>query len=204
MLVCPAGFSQMIQQYTQMARQLAVLYDQVTLLQQQVQSLTGHYGHGSIGNPANGWGITSWANIADMVSRGLNPGDAAQVRAYQEARNRYQNQFPALSSGLQTSNPRMNAYYSRVYSDGIAGMSLGESTFNQTNNDLQDIQALKDRIDQTDNLKSAMDLNAAISVRVAAINAEMLRTQSAQLRLQAGGRNDDANAYAAQAEFFAQ
>jgi hypothetical protein len=195
---------QMIAQYAQMARQLETMYQQVTLLQQQIQSVTGHYGMGAQGSVVNPWGVTTWVDIADMVSKGFNPGDGAQVQAYKQAQARYSTQFPELSGSLQTGNPRMNAAYTQSYSDGISGMSLGESAFNQVNSDLADIQALKDRIDQTDNLKSAMDLNTAATIRVAQLNGEILRVHAAELRLQAANRNDGANGSAAQAEFFAQ
>jgi hypothetical protein len=199
-----AAIGQMIQQYTQMARQLVVLYNQVDILKQQVQSVTGHYGMGGLGRPINPWNGSSWAAISDMVNNGINPGDAEAVRAYQAARTRYQNQYPVLSDGLRTSNPRMNATYNQTYSDAVTGMGMGEASFNEVNTTLADVQTLKDRIEQTDNVKSAMDLNAAISVRVAQINGEILRTQAAQLRLQAADKNGAANGYAAQAEFFAQ
>jgi hypothetical protein len=172
-------------------------------LKQQVQTMTGHYGLGELGKPLNPWGGSSWADISDMVNHGVNPGDAAAVRAYQTARTRYQNQFPVLSGPLQTSNPRMNASYNQTYSDAMTGMGLGEANFNQINDTLADVQALKDQIEQTDNVKSALDLNSAISVRVAQINGEILRTQAAQLRLQAADKNNAASGNAAQTEFFA-
>jgi hypothetical protein len=177
---------------------------QVGLLKQQLSSVTGHYGMGAIGAPVNGWGATSWTDIANMVGHGVNPGDAAQVQAYKQAQAGYAVQNPALSVNLQTSNPRMNAAYSRSYSDGMTGTALGESTFNQVNGYLSDIDTLKGRIDQTDNLKAAVDLNTAVSIRVAQLNGEMLRLQAAQLRLQAGNQTQASNGYAAQAEFFAQ
>ena len=111
---------------------------------------------------------------------------------------------PALSVDLQTSNPRMRNAYSQSYQDAATGTALGESTFNQVNSYLADIDNLKSRIDQTENLKSAVDLNTAVSVRVAQLNGEILRIQAAQLRLQAGTQTQNTNAYAAQAEFFAQ
>ena len=199
-----AAITQMIEQSFQMANQLERLVEQVGLLKQQIQSVTGHYGMGAFGGGVNGWGATTWGDIANMVSQGINPGDAAQVQAYKQAQSRYVTQFPALPGDLQPTNPRMNATYNQSYADAMVGTALGEGTFNQINTTLANIQALKDQIDQTENVKSAMDLNAAINVQLAQLNSEMLRVQSAQLRLQASTKSESTNGAAAQAEFFAQ
>lgn len=197
-----AAVGQMLQQGIQMARQLEALFDQVALLKQQIQSMTGHYGMGSLGRGTNPWGGTTWGDIADMVGQGVNPGDAEQVRIYKETLAKYSGDYPALAPELQAGMPRMNAVYRQSYRDAMAAMSLGESTFNQIDRTLSDVQTLKDRIDQTDNLKSAMDLNAAINVQLAQVSGEMLRMQAAQLRLQAATKNESTNGAAAQAEFF--
>lgn len=199
-----AAITQMLQQSMQMVQQLETMAQQVTLLKQQISSVTGHYGMGSIGGPVNSWGTTSWADIANMVGRGVNPGDAAQVQAYKQAQAGFVADHPALSAGLETSNPRMSVAYRQSYTDAVTGTSLGESTFNHVNAYLADIDTLKGRIDQTDNLKAAMDLNTAVSIRVAQLNGEILRMQAAQLRMQAGNQTQASNGYAAQAEFFAQ
>lgn len=199
-----AAIGQMIQQYSQMARQLTALYDQIAILKQQVQSVTGHYGMGTLGKELNPWAGTTWGDISDMVNHGVNPGDAEAVRAYHAARERYASNYPALADNLHSMNPRMNSVYNQTYSDAMTGMGLGESSFNRVNVALADVQTLKDQIEQTDNVKSALDLNSAISVRVAQINGEILRTQAAQLRLQAADKNNTASGHAAEAEFFAQ
>jgi type IV secretion system protein VirB5 len=199
-----AAITQMLQQSIQMAQQMETLMQQVGLLKQQLSSVTGHYGMGAIGAPVNGWGGTSWADISNMVGQGVNPGDAAQVQAYKRAQAVCVTQNPVLQVDLQTSNPRMNVAYSQTYSNGITGTALGESTYNQVNTYLADIDSLKSKIDQTDNLKAAMDLNTAVSIRVAQLNGEILRMQAAQLRLQAANQVQASNGYAAQAEFFAQ
>jgi len=198
------AITQMIEQSFQMADQLDKLVQQVGLLKQQIQSLTGNYGMGAVGGNVNGWGANTWTDIINMVGQGINPGDAAQVQAFKQAQAKYSSQFPALSNNLQPGNPRMNATYNQSYSDAMAGTALGESTFDQINATLLNIQTLKDQIDHTDNVKSAMDLNAAITVQLAQLNSEMLRVQSAQLKLQASTKSESTNGAAAQAEFFDQ
>lgn len=199
-----AAITQMFQQYIQMTQQLETMVQQVALLKQQLTSVTGHYGMGAIGAPVNGWGASGWSDIANMVGQGVNPGDAAQVQAYKQAQAGYVAQNPALAVDLQTSNPRMNITYRQSYSDAVTGTALGEGTFNHVNAYLADIETLKGRIDQTENLKAAMDLNTAVAIRVAQLNGEILRIQAAQLRLQAGNQTQASNGYAAQAEFFTQ
>jgi hypothetical protein len=198
-----AAVSQMIQQTEQYAQNLERMTEQILLLKQQVQSLTGHYGMGSLGGPVNGWGTTSWQDIANMVNTGINPGDAAQVSAYKSARADVVSRFPPLDPSLQTTNPRMNAAMSNTYSSAITGMSSGEGTFNSLTTQLAELQILKNKIETTSTLKAAVDLNTAVAVKSAQINAEVLRTNAVQLYLQGNSQNTIASGQAAQAEFFA-
>ena len=198
-----AAVSQLIQQTVQYAQNLERMTEQILLLKQQVQALTGHYGMGSLGAPVNGWGASSWQDIANMVSTGVNPGDAAQVLAYKTARAEITNQFPPLNAVLQTTNPRMNALLGNTYRSSVAGMSTGESAFNSLNTDLTELQVLKDKIEQTPTLKAAIDLNTAVAVKNAQINAELLRTSAVALYLQGNAQNSVTSGQAAQAEFFA-
>jgi hypothetical protein len=82
-------------------------------------------------------------------------------------------------------------------------MSAGQGTFNGLQTHLTELQILKDKIEQTSNVKAAIDLNSAIAVKNAQINAEILRTAATQLYLQGNSQNSLTSAQAAQAEFFA-
>ena len=198
-----AAVSQLLVQTEQYAQNLEKMTEQILLLKQQVQSLTGHYGMGSLGGPVNGWGTTSWNDISNMVNTGVNPGDAAQVAAYKTARAGIVNQFPAVDPSLQTTNPRMNALLGNTYRSAVAGMSAGEGTFNSLNTDLTELQVLKDKIEQTTTVKAAIDLNTAVAVKNAQISAELLRTSAVALYLQGNSQNAVTSGQAAQAEFFA-
>jgi hypothetical protein len=151
----------------------------------------------------NSWGSSSWNDIANMVNTGVNPGDATQVAAYKTARAQIVTEFPALDPALQTANPRMNAVYGTSYQAAVTGMSAGQGTFNGLQTHLTELQILKDKIEQTSNVKAAIDLNSAIAVKNAQINAEILRTAATQLYLQGNSQNSLTSAQAAQAEFFA-
>jgi type IV secretion system protein VirB5 len=96
----------------------------------------------------------------------------------------------------------MSAVYTSDYQSAMTGMSVGEETFNSVQMHLAELQTYKDRIEQTDNLKAAVDLNTAVNVKVAQLNAELLRMHAIQLHLQASGQNDMTSGQAAQAEFF--
>ena len=197
-----AAIGQMIQQYAQMTMQLQTMYQQVELLQDQIKSVTGHYGFGSLAGRVNPWGNSSWRDIVDMENHGVNPGDAAQVQAFNQARVQYQQSYPALSTDLMPQNPRLNAVYTSDYQSAMTGMSVGEQTFNSVQMHLAELQTYKDRIEQTDNLKAAVDLNTAVNVKVAQLNAELLRMHAVQLHMQATSQNDTTSGQAAQAEFF--
>jgi hypothetical protein len=202
-VVDASAISQLVTQTAQYAENLARMAEQIVLLKQQIQSLTGHYGMGSLSGPVNSWGPSSWNDIVNMVNTGVNPGDAAQVAAYKAARVQNVNQFPLLDPSLQSTNPRMIAAYKTSYQAGISGMSAGQGTLNSLAVHLADLQVLKDKIEQTPNLKAAIDLNTAVAVKNAQINAEILRTDAMALYIQGNSQNSQTNGQAAQAEFFA-
>jgi hypothetical protein len=158
---------------------------------------------GSLGGPVNSWGSSSWDDIVNMVNTGVNPGDASQVAAYKTARSQNQSQFPPLDPRLQSTSPRMIAAYKTSYQAGISGMSAGQGTFNTLAAQLTELQVLKDKIEQTPTVKAAIDLNTAVVVKNAQINAEILRTHALALYLQGNSQNQQTNGQAAQAEFFA-
>jgi type IV secretion system protein VirB5 len=197
-----AAIGQMVQQYEQMTQQLETMYRQVALLQDQIQSITGHYGIGTLTGRVNPWGNSSWQDILAMVNQGVNPGDAAAVQAFNQARGQYQQTYPALATGLMPQNPRLSTVYSGDYQSAMTGLSVGQQTFNSVEMHLAEIQTYKDRIEQTDNLKAAVDLNTAVNVKVAQLNAEILRMHAVQLNLMANGQNDTTSGQAAQVEFF--
>lgn len=198
-----AAVGQLVQQYEQQVQQLATLYQQVALMKDQIQSITGHYGMGTLTGHVNAWGTVSWQDIIDMVNSGVNPGDAAAVQAYTQARAQYAQSYPALSPALLPQNPRVSAIYSGDYQSAMAGLGMGDQTFNSVQGHLADLQVYKDKINQTDNLKAAVDLNTAVSVKVAQLSAELLRVNAMQLHLQASHQNDVTSGQAAQTEFFA-
>jgi hypothetical protein len=198
-----ASLSQLTQQTIQYAQNLEKMAEQIVVLKQQVASLTGHYGMGSLGGPVNSWGSSSWDDIVNMVNTGVNPGDASQVAAYKTARAQNQTQFPPLDPSLQSTSPRMIAAYQSSYQAGITGMSAGQGTFTGVTAQLSELQVLKDKIEQTPTVKAAIDLNTTVAVKNAQINAEILRTHALALYLQGNSQNQQTNGQAAQAEFFA-
>ena len=198
-----AAVSQMLVQTAQFTQHLAMMAEQINQLKAQVQSLSGHYGMGSLGAPVNGWGASSWNDISNMVSTGVNPGDAAQVQAYKTARAQVVSQYPALDPTLQTTNPRMSAVYGGTYQAAVTGMSSGQGTYNSLNTLLTELQTLKNKIEQTPTVKAAIDLNNAIAVENAEITAELLRSQTVALYVQSNAQNAVTSGQAAQTEFFA-
>jgi len=185
-----------------LVKQVEMMVQEIGLLQDQIKNMTGHYGHGAaVGTMDDSLG-NSWSDIANMVNQGINPGDATQVKQYKDSLHAYATKFPALDPSLQTANPRINADYASSYRNAIAGLGFADSSVGQVDSYLGDLSVLRDRVDQTDNLKSAIDLNTAVNVKIAQLNAQMAKLQAAQLALQANGQNIENNDYAAQSEFF--
>ena len=97
----------------------------------------------------------------------------------------------------------MQAVWSGTYQAAITGLSAGQGTFNAATVPLADLQTYQNRIEHTDTVKAALDLNTAVGIKSAQINAELLRTNAMQLYLQANAQNAMASGQAAQADFFA-
>lgn len=198
-----AAVSQMLVQTEQFAQHLSMMAQEIVLLKQQVQSLSGHYGIGNLSGPINGWGTSSWADIVGMVNTGVNPGDAAQVQAYKAARAQYAGQYPPIDPNLASASPRMQAVFGSTYQAALTGLSAGQGTFNGVSAPLADLQTYQNQIEKTTTVKAALDLNTAVGIKSAQINAELLRNNALQLYLQANAQNTVSSGQAAQAEFFA-
>lgn len=198
-----AAVSQMLVQTEQFTQHLTLMAQQITLLKQQLQSLSGHYGIGSLSGPINGWGTSSWDDIVGMVNTGVNPGDAAQVQAYKAAHAQVTTQYPPIDPNLASASPRMQAVFAGTYQSATTGLSAGQGTFNAVAVPLADLQVYQNRIEKTDTVKAALDLNTAVGIKAAQINAELLRTNATQLYLQANAQNAVTSGQEAQAEFFA-
>jgi len=194
----------MVQQALQMAKQLATMAQQVALLKNQIQSMTGHYGMGKLGGELNKWGNTTWQDVGAMAEKGVNLGDSDAIRVFKEAHQRYQRNNPPLPANLVPQNQRTQTMYSRNYQDAINGMGIGEQTFNSLPGHLRDLQTYKTRIEQTQNLKGSMDLNTAVVVKNAQLSAEILRLNALQFHMQANTQNNQTSGQAAQAEFFGE
>ena len=85
----------------------------------------------------------------------------------------------------------------------LTGLSAGQGTFNAVTGAIGRSSDLQNQIEKTTTVKAALDLNTAVGIKSAQINAELLRTNAMQLYLQANAQNTVTSGQAAQAEFFA-
>jgi len=196
------AIAQSVKNYNQLVDQYQTMLQQVSLLQDQIKSATGHYGQGASIGAVDEWKNTSWDDIADMVNNGVNPGDGEQVRNFKAAREKYKTQFPMPDASVQTGDPRMKRLYDANYAEAIGGLGIADASLHEVGKNEADLEALRKRIDVTDNLKSAIDLNTAVNIKAAQINAQIARIQALQLHLQAASQNSENSSTAAQAEFF--
>jgi len=104
-------------------------------------------------------------------------------------------------SGIR--EPAYAGRFRRYLSVGDHGIERGQGTFNAVAVPLADLQVYQNRIEKTDTVKAALDLNTAVGIKAAQINAELLRTNATQLYLQANAQNAVTSGQEAQAEFFA-
>jgi hypothetical protein len=124
------------------------------------------------------------------------------VARYKAIRDQYLATYPPLAEPLRPVLPRLEDVRKANYQAGIMGLSSSRSIYNALNDQLKDLQSLKDAIDKTPTLKAAVDLNTAVGLKNAQINAELLRTQAIGVYIQANSQASENNAQSAQAEFF--
>lgn len=146
------------------------------------RSLMGKKNLGAQNNSTAEQNFRNWTPTAEdleqMTKQGLQTGSLAdQIRYYNQ-------KFPIPTQHTEHATAA-NDYNSFAQSNTNAAFSVADKSFDNAKLIAQQINQLYQEIDQQDNLKSSTDLNSAILLKIVALQADLMRIQAQQLKLQA-------------------
>lgn len=155
-------------------------------------SLTGSSGIGAELNSATEQGFRNWTptsqDLMNMVQEGLQTGSLADQIKY------YNQKFHIpTASDLDPHNPHSEMANYGVLSAVSTNAALGvaDKGFDNAQQIVDQINLLYHLIDQQQTVKQGIDLNSAILLKIASLQADLMRLQSQQLKMQALGQEQD-------------
>lgn len=150
------------------------------------RGLTGTSGVALANNSSDEQTFRNWTPTAQdldmMVQKGLQTGSLADRIKY------YNQKFPLPTvQQLNPNNPNGATANYGVFSAIATNAAFGvaDKSFNNAGDIAQQINLLYMSIDRQDSLKQGLDLNSVILLKIAALQADLMRIQSQQLRMQA-------------------
>ncbi len=155
-------------------------------------SLTGSSGIGAELNSAAAQGFRNWTptsqDLMNMVQEGLQTGSLAdQIKYYNQKFH-----VPAAAD-LDPHNPQSEMANYGVLSAVSTNAALGvaDKGFDNAAQIENQINLLYHLIDQQQTVKQGIDLNSAILLQIATLQADLMRLQSQQLKMQALGQEQN-------------
>lgn len=145
------------------------------------QSLMGNSSTGASNNLISEQKFRNWtpssADLMNMVQQGLQTGSLADQIAY------YNQKFK-IPTVTNPGNPLEDyAVFSAVTTN--AALSVADKGFDNVAQIMEQINYLYRLIDQQRTLKQSQELTSVILLKIAALQADLIRLQSQQLKMQA-------------------
>lgn len=152
------------------------------LMNQVNRNLRGHSGYGNYGfhdYQSYGMDAGDWMEVISMAERGQGNGALGKVI------HKMSREFPINQHLFNRSVSDVNAqrYYAMKSGTVLAARAASQLDFNKIQDQIAYQKMLMDQIEQTDDLKAAMDLSNRIQAEGNLINLEILR-QSALVNQQ--------------------
>lgn len=177
-----------IQRYQQMVQQ-------ARQLQFQYQAITGNYGIGALGQGAafSAQSIVpgSWQDVVRLQQSGEY---GAKMDYYEGLMKSVE---PSVLAGDQS---RGAGAYKLSYDDTRAAFAMADATYDSVDVHRQNIEQLMQRIDTTQNIKEAEDLNNRLLSENALLQVSLARLSAVQGNLSASAQNERLQSYATRAE----
>ncbi len=116
----------------------------------------------------------SWDETLNLLSSNADPQITALYQSYMDEYS------PINGAALFKSAPDGNLAksYERSLQSNLSSMALSEAAFNNTNNKLETLENLLDELNNTQDLKASVDLQARISAENGFLLSELLRLQA--------------------------
>jgi|GEM_PF-4393106 len=154
-------------------------------------SLTGNTSAGFLYNTQSEQQFRNWtptaADLADMAAQGLQTGSLAdQIKFYNQ-------KFGVPSAAqLNPQNPQSPEANYGVFSAVTTNAALGiaDKGFDNVVQIQQQINYLYQQLDRQQTLKQSQDFNSVILLKIAALQTDLIRLQSQQLKIQATSQQE--------------
>ena len=180
-----ANLQQSIAQYAQMVEQVAQLKAQLEQLKNQYQAVTGNYGIGGLNK-------SQTLSAASIV-----PGSWQEVVSLQQA-GQYKTKMAYYETLMKSVDPalfvndtsRNTGAYKLSYYNTRAAFSVTDATYDSVETHRKNIEQLIQRIDGTQNIKEATDLNNRLVSENAMLQISVARLAAVQNNLNASAAND--------------
>jgi type IV secretion system protein VirB5 len=190
-----ANLQQSIAQYAQMVEQVAQLKAQLEQLKNQYQAVTGSYGLGGLMQGET----LSAANIV--------PGSWQEVVSLQQA-GKFKSKVDYYERLMRTVDPalfdkdtsRSTSAYKLSYDNTRAAFAVTDATYDSVETHRKNIEQLIQRIDSTQNIKEATDLNNRLVSENAMLQISVARLAAVQSNLTASSQNDRVQSQAMRTE----
>lgn len=180
-----SNLQQSMQQYVQMVEQVNQLKAQLSQLKDQYRAITGSYGIGGLlqeetfaaGSIVPG----SWQEVVRLQQTGK----------YKAKMDHYEGLMKAVDPALFEKNATRSAgAYKLSYDNTRAAFAVTDATYESVETHRRNIEQLVRRIDSTQNVKEAADLNNRLVSENAMLQIAIARLAAVQGNLNASAQND--------------
>ena len=190
-----SNLQQSIQQYKQMVEQVTQLKAQLEQLKSQYQAITGSYGVGGLlqGEALAAQSIVpgSWQDVVRLQQGGR----------YKTKMDYYEGLMKAVDPALLASDTGRNAgAYKLSYDNTRAAFAVTDATYDAVETHRSNVEHLIRRIDSTQNIKEATDLNNRLISENAMLQIAIARLAAVQGNLSASAQNDRLQSHATRTE----
>ncbi len=223
MVFDPTNFYANIQTYYSTVEQIRTLYDQLDTMYHQLETAQDQYQ--AMKHPnywkqfitrRPDWLPRDWHHTQDMLGRGLNPGEARDVNAYDAAVLEHGETFPKVDARLISADPNSRRVKQYELEDDAAAKAAGASRSAYTalaGDPARGVRGYREQIDDfarqiqgiagTDtDIKDVLDVQAAMQVLQMQMQADTLALVQHQLQLQYARANRNLTNTAQSAMFF--
>jgi type IV secretion system protein VirB5 len=190
-----SNLQQNIAQYGQMVEQVAQLKAQLEQLKSQYAAVTGSYGLGALGQGETFSAASivpgSWQEVVRLQQSG----------AFKSKIDYYESLMKAVDPALFANDKSRNAgAYKLSYDNTRAAFAVTDATYDSVETHRKNIEQLIQRIDSTQNIKEATDLNNRLVSENAMLQISVARLAAVQNNLNASAQNDKVQAQATNTE----
>jgi len=190
-----SNLQQSIQQYQQMVEQVTQLRAQLEQLRSSYQAITGTYGVGGLlqGEALAAQSIVpgSWQDVVRLQQGGR----------YKTKMDYYEGLMKAVDPGLLGLDKGRNAgAYKLSYDNTRAAFAVTDATYDAVETHRSNVEQLIRRIDSTQNIKEATDLNNRLISENAMLQIAIARLAAVQGNLSASAQNDRLQSHATRTE----